>query len=91
MELVLKVFKAVANQRRLHILRLLMKEGELPVSVVSRKIGISFTSTSKHLLKLENVGLIRRRETKNWVYYSINPDRKYEYWDIVFKFIGKKV
>jgi len=89
MELVLKVFKAVANQRRLNILRLLMREGELPVSVVSKKISISFTSTSKHLLKLENVGLIRRRETKNWVYYSINPDRKYKYRDILFKFLRR--
>jgi len=89
MELVVKVFKALANQKRLNILRLLMREGELPVSVIAKRLRISFTSASKNLLKLENVGLIKRREDSIWIYYEINRDRTYLYRELLFKFAKK--
>ena len=89
MELMVKVFKALANQKRLNILRLLMGDGELPVSVISKRLRISFTSASKNLLKLENVGLIKRREDNIWIYYEINQDRKYLYRELLFKFVKK--
>ncbi len=89
MELTVKVFKALANQKRLNMLRLLMREGELPVSVISKRLKISFTSASKNLLKLENVGLVKRRENSIWIYYEINRDRKYPYQELLFKFVKK--
>jgi len=89
MEVTLKVFKALANQKRLNILRLLMRDGELPVSVISKKLRISFTSASKNLLKLENVGLIKRREDSIWIYYEINRNKEYFYRELLFKFVKK--
>ncbi len=67
-----RLFKAVANKRRLEILRLLITEGEKSVSGVSEHLGISYVSASRHLLQLERVGLLKNRQQSLWVYYSIN-------------------
>ena len=67
-----RLFKAVANKRRLEILRLLITEGEKNVSEVCEHLGISYVSASRHLLQLERVGLLKNRQQSLWVYYSIN-------------------
>jgi ArsR family transcriptional regulator len=65
-----KVFKALANQRRLTILKILSKEKLTGISVATR-IKLSPKSTSKHLIKLEEVGLIKREYVSRYAFYSI--------------------
>lgn len=74
MDALTKSLKAVANERRVRILRMLSKEGEMSVSQISQRINLSFKSTSRHLLRLEDVGLVKRRQDSLWVYYSINRE-----------------
>jgi DNA-binding transcriptional ArsR family regulator len=70
-----KFFKALANDRRLEILKLLKdKKGEMIVGEISNRIHLSYKSTSKHLLVLENVGLIKRRQRRLEVFYSLNQE-----------------
>jgi DNA-binding transcriptional ArsR family regulator len=64
MDILLKIYKAVANQQRLNIIKLLIKHKELSVSEISRRIGKSIKTTSTHLSQLEKVGLIKFR--KKW-------------------------
>ncbi len=71
-----KLFKALANERRLKILYLLAKKGKGTVSSISQSLGLSIRSISKHLLKLEDTGLIARKQTSKWVYYSLNDNPK---------------
>ncbi|HEC66043.1 MAG TPA: ArsR family transcriptional regulator [bacterium] len=71
-----KLFKALANERRLRILSLLAKRGKGTVSSISRSLGLSIRSISKHLLKLEDAGLVGRKQTSKWVYYSLNDNPK---------------
>lgn len=66
------LLKSVANGKRIAILRLLLYEGEKPVSVIAQRIKLSFKGTSKHLLRLERAGFIARRQKSFWGYYSIN-------------------
>lgn len=49
-----KTFKALANFKRLEILKILMKTKTASVSEISEKIKTSLKSTSKHLLVLYN-------------------------------------
>jgi len=71
-----KLFKALANERRLRILYLLAKKGKGTVSSISRNLDLSIRSISKHLLKLEDAGLVERKQTSKWVYYFLNDNPK---------------
>ena len=76
-----KIFKALANERRLRILYLLARGGKETVSSISHNLGLSIRSISKHLLKLEDAGLVARKQTSRWVYYSLNdhPEGEVKY------------
>ena len=65
------LFKALANRRRLKIIRYLKGYGEKSVTDVAGVIGISVRSTSKHLLVLSNAGLVSERKKGSYVLYRI--------------------
>jgi len=68
-----KILKALANKRRLTIVALLRSEGELSVGELSRKIELAFRSTSKHLWRMFNAGILEREERKGETFYFLNP------------------
>ncbi len=86
-----KSFKAVANDRRIRILRMLLKKREMSISQISQGINLSFKSTSRHLLRLEDVGLIKRRQDSLWVYYSINREGLNRYNRVLLQLIKGKI
>jgi DNA-binding transcriptional ArsR family regulator len=50
-----------SSKVRMKILKLIFKLGELNVSDIARRIGINFSSTSKHLKLLEEEGILQQR------------------------------
>ena len=66
-----KIFKGLANRRRLAIIRLLAKKKELPVADIAHEINLSFTSTSKHLGILRQLDVVDRRQESLTVYYRL--------------------
>lgn len=66
-----KLFKAIANKRRLMILAFLKKEGEASVGVIARHLDISFKATSKHIGILYSAGLIDRQQKGLEMYYWV--------------------
>ncbi len=66
-----KIFKGLANRRRLAIIHILTKHKELPVAEIARRIHLSFTSTSKHLLMLHHLDIVERRQENLSVYYRL--------------------
>ena len=68
------ILKALANKRRLSILLFLKKKQGTTVGDIAKKINLSFTSTSKHLLVLYRAGLIKRTQKQLFVFYSLNAD-----------------
>lgn len=69
-----KILKALANPRRLRIILLLKRHRNANVSFVAEKLDLSFRSTSKHLLKLEEAGLIERRQQSRDVFYQLSSE-----------------
>jgi len=68
-----KFFKALADETRLRILRLLSVR-EMCVCEVMVALGLTQPTASHHLGLLENVGLVKDRKEGKWVFYSIaNP------------------
>ena len=58
------VFRALGSQTRVKILRLLAG-GELHVSEVARRLGLSVPVTARHVKVLEEAGLVRKRVVGN--------------------------
>lgn len=50
-----------SSKPRMKILKLIARLGELNVSDVARRIGVNFTTTSRHLRLLEEEGILTQR------------------------------
>lgn len=73
-----KSLKALANKRRLAILRFLKKQREAPVKQVAREIKLSMKSTSKHLIILSAVDIIEKDQRGLNVFYRLVSQLKPE-------------
>lgn len=76
-----RTLKALANGRRLNILKYLKKEKEMSVGDISDKINLSFKSTSKHLSILFSADIVEKEQINLQVFYRISenlePTTKY--------------
>lgn len=68
-----KVLKALANKRRLHILKILHNSNKASVGNLSKQLKLSFKSTSKHLGLLRSAGLVDREQVNLAMLYSLTP------------------
>lgn len=68
------VLKAVANRRRLEILRYLKIKKELTLDDVADRLELSFRSTSKHLIILSRSGLLVRKQKSRFVIYQLESN-----------------
>lgn len=73
-----KLFKALANERRLRILNRLNKFNPLTVSAIAEHIRLSFRSTSRHMQILYAAGLVRREQVNLEMHYE--PNKEHEFW-----------
>ena len=63
--------KALANKRRLAILRFLKKRKEATVGDIAEEIKLSFKSTSRHLSVLFSADILEREQKSLQVFYRI--------------------
>ncbi|MCX7341068.1 MAG: metalloregulator ArsR/SmtB family transcription factor [Hyphomicrobiales bacterium] len=68
------VLRAIANERRLQILCLLM-EGEATVGTLVGRVGISQSALSQHLAKMRDEGLLAFRRESQTLWYRIADGR----------------
>ncbi|HLO12144.1 MAG TPA: metalloregulator ArsR/SmtB family transcription factor [Pseudoneobacillus sp.] len=67
-------FKALADQKRLHILNLLCKQESVCVCDLCDMIGMPQSKLSYHLKILLDANLIIKETQGTWSYYKINTD-----------------
>jgi DNA-binding transcriptional ArsR family regulator len=70
-----KIFKALANRRRLAILVFLKKKKQANVGEISEVIKLSFRSTSRHLRVLVTAGILDREQNSVFSSYSLSQDQ----------------
>ncbi|MFQ5887112.1 MAG: ArsR/SmtB family transcription factor [Candidatus Hydrothermarchaeales archaeon] len=63
---------SLANPIRLKIVNLLMDYDELCVSEMEKALGLEQSKVSYHLASLVEGGVIKRRESGPWSFYSID-------------------
>lgn len=69
-----RIMKALANRRRLAILRFLKKGGRASVGDIAEEIRLSFKATSKHLGILSGAGIVDREQQSLQMFYHLSPD-----------------
>lgn len=71
------VFKALADETRLKILRMLSVDEELCACKILERIQLSQPTLSYHMKILMGCGLVCGRKDASWMRYTIN-DARYE-------------
>jgi ArsR family transcriptional regulator, arsenate/arsenite/antimonite-responsive transcriptional repressor len=71
MQEILSIFKALSDEIRLRILKLL-QNGELCVCDIVAALDMSQPKISFHLSTLKDAGLIKDRKEGRWIHYSID-------------------
>jgi ArsR family transcriptional regulator len=64
------VFKALASENRLLIVRLLSDEPR-SVSYLTEQLGIDISTVSRHLSVLKNVGIVSAEREQTTMFYSL--------------------
>ena len=59
--MLMELEEVFSSKPRMKILKLVAKLGELNVSEFSRRIGLNFTTTNRHLQILEEEGILQQR------------------------------
>ena len=67
-----RIFKALANRRRLEILRVLKSGKKISVGDIAHEIKLSFKATSKHLGILYGVGFIDKEQESLMIRYFLH-------------------
>lgn len=70
-----QIFKALANRRRLTILRLLSAQGSTSVGDIAAELKLSYAATSRHLRALLNTNLVEQEQVNTTVNYSLPTHR----------------
>ena len=71
-----KTLKALANKRRLAIIKYLKRQGEKSVGDIAHEINLSFKSTSKHLGVLSAVDIVDREQRSLQMFYRLAKNQK---------------
>lgn len=74
MEELEKIYKALANRRRLAIIRFLKKQREASVGQIAEHLKLSFKSTSRHLALLRSADIVEKEQKGLVAFYSVNQD-----------------
>ena len=79
MRQVIKVFKALSDETRLRILKVLDERDELCVCEIMQALNISQSRASRNLGFLKDAGLVSDRRDGLWVHYSLNQEKVNRY------------
>jgi len=71
----IKFFKALANDDRIEILRLLKKNTEMSAQEVEKHFFLEQSTTSHHLNTLRRAGISKSRKKGRNIFYSIDHDK----------------
>lgn len=71
-----RVLKALANRRRLAIVKFLKREGEATVGDIAEAINLSFKATSKHLNILHAADLVEKEQRSLSMFYRLSSQFK---------------
>ena len=85
----IKVLKALSDEVRLRILKILQEWEKLCVCEIMQALDISQTRASRNLGILRDAGFVTDRREGVWIYYSISDRKINEYHSELIKLLSK--
>ena len=70
----IRFFKALANEERMQIVRLLKTNKEMYAQDIEKRFYLEQSTTSHHLNMLKKAGITKSRKSGRKVFYSIDYD-----------------
>ncbi|MCK4891639.1 MAG: helix-turn-helix transcriptional regulator [Candidatus Pacebacteria bacterium] len=70
-----KILKALANQRRLAILKFLKSKKEASVGDIASEINLSVKATSKHLYILSSIDILEKEKKSLQIFYKLSNNQ----------------
>lgn len=70
-----QLWSAIADPSRRRVLDLLVTNGQVSASWLAKRVAFSRQAVSKHLIVLEEAGLVTRRKQGKEVLYQVQADR----------------
>jgi len=89
MDFLVKIFKALSSEHRIHLLYLL-RDGEKEISELAKKMNLPYKTVARNLKILERTNLVNSRRWKGLVYYSMRNEERLEYNKTLYDLIGKR-
>lgn len=75
----INILKALSDESRLRILKLLLGRKELCVCEIEAALNLSQSKVSRHLTVLRSAGLVEDRREGLWIFYSLfKPQNDFE-------------
>lgn len=69
-----QIFKALADEARIRIISLILRNKEMCTSDLEQVLDFTQTKTSRHLSYLRGAGLVSSRKTDQWVFYFLKEE-----------------
>jgi DNA-binding transcriptional ArsR family regulator len=69
-----QILKALADESRIRILYLILRNKEMCTSDLEQVLDFTQTKTSRHLSYLRNAGLVAPRKIDQWVFYALKEE-----------------
>ncbi|MSR88838.1 MAG: transcriptional regulator [Candidatus Margulisbacteria bacterium] len=76
----IKFFRALANEERIEIVKLLKKNKEMSAQEVEKNFYLEQSTTSHHLNTLKRAGVTKSRKEGRNIYYSVDFETFAEIW-----------
>ena len=87
MDVLVRLFKSVANAKRIFLLETLLEKGEMRLDDLVFYVKLPYKTVSRNLQILEKSMLVKRRTKKGNVYYSIEGSPSLFYGKTLLKLI----
>jgi len=87
MDVLVRLFKSVANEKRVLLLETLLEKGEMRLDDLAFYVKLPYKTVSRNLKILEKSMLVKHRTRKGKVYYSIEGSSPLFYEKTLLKLI----
>lgn len=74
MDLLLRLFKGLANDKRLKIIETLLKQEKITLYNIADRLNLPYKTVARNLKILERAGLVTSHIWRGVAYYSLNDN-----------------
>ena len=79
MDLLLKLFKSLANEKRVKIVKTLLDYKEMTLDSIVEELDLPYKTVARNLKILEKSGLVKSRIWNGIAYYSLDENPEFYY------------